>query len=76
MDRHSGKTLIGEALLVVAIMPAAHARAIARVHTAAGDVEGTVSADAKVRIFKGIPYAAPPVGALRWKPPIRDGRAS
>jgi para-nitrobenzyl esterase len=35
----------------------------------AGTVEGTASADAKIRIFKGIPYAAPPVGALRWKPP-------
>jgi para-nitrobenzyl esterase len=39
------------------------------VRTDRGKVEGTVSADSKVRIFKGIPYAAPPVGALRWKAP-------
>ena len=37
--------------------------------TANGVLEGVVSADGKVRTFKGIPYAAPPVGELRWKPP-------
>ena len=37
--------------------------------TANGELEGVVSDDGKVRIFRGIPYAAPPVGALRWKPP-------
>jgi para-nitrobenzyl esterase len=37
--------------------------------TDAGLVEGAVSNDSKVHIFKGIPFAAPPVGALRWKAP-------
>ncbi len=39
------------------------------VSTDKGPVSGTASADSKVRIFKGIPYAAPPLGALRWKAP-------
>jgi len=39
------------------------------VATDAGRVEGTVSADGAVRVFKGIPFAAPPVGELRWKAP-------
>ncbi len=39
--------------------------------TADGVLEGVVSADGKVRTFKGIPYAAPPVGPLRWKAPQR-----
>jgi len=34
-----------------------------------GVLEGVVSSDGKVRTFKGIPYAAPPVGPLRWQPP-------
>ena len=34
-----------------------------------GILEGLVSADGQVRAFKGIPYAAPPVGPLRWKAP-------
>jgi len=36
-----------------------------------GYVSGTMIGDVgnEVRIFRGIPYAAPPVGDLRWKPP-------
>jgi para-nitrobenzyl esterase len=37
--------------------------------TAQGVLEGSVSADGKVLSFKGVPFAAPPVGSLRWKPP-------
>jgi len=37
------------------------------VTTAGGIVRGTVTADH--RVFSGIPYAAPPVGRLRWQPP-------
>jgi para-nitrobenzyl esterase len=37
--------------------------------TANGELEGMVSNDGKVRIFRGIPYATPPLGALRWKAP-------
>ena len=37
--------------------------------TANGVLEGVVSADGKVRAFKGDSFAAPPVGPLRWKPP-------
>jgi para-nitrobenzyl esterase len=36
-----------------------------------GYISGTVIGDVgkEVRIYRGIPYAAPPVGDLRWKPP-------
>jgi para-nitrobenzyl esterase len=39
------------------------------VNTDAGSVSGTTNSDGDVHIFKGIPFAAPPVGELRWKPP-------
>jgi len=41
------------------------------IRTDAGYVAGTIIGDIgkEVRIYRGIPYAAPPVGDLRWKPP-------
>ena len=48
----------------------AHASNPLQVKTGKGKVEGALTSDGKVVAFKGIPYAAPPVGDLRWKPPI------
>ena len=39
------------------------------VKTASGPLAGTVSSDGTVDVYRGIPYAAPPVGDLRWKEP-------
>src|SRR5947209_6821168 len=41
----------------------------ALVTTANGDLEGTFDAATGIHSFKGIPFAAPPLGELRWKAP-------
>lgn len=38
------------------------------VRAPAGTVRG--GADGAVNVFKGLPYALPPIGAARWKPPV------
>jgi para-nitrobenzyl esterase len=48
----------------------AHAGNPLVVNTDAGKVQGKMSADSQARDFLGIPFAAPPVGPLRWKPPL------
>ena len=35
-----------------------------------GKVSGLLTNDGKIKVFKGIPFAAPPVGELRWKKPM------
>jgi len=39
------------------------------VKTESGLVSGAVGRDASITVFKGIPFAEPPVGSLRWAPP-------
>ncbi len=45
----------------------AWARSSYRLPTTGGEVEGQF--EDRLRVFKGIPYAAPPVGPLRWRAP-------
>lgn len=40
-----------------------------RVKIDTGTLQGVVDSATGVFVFRGIPYAAPPVGALRWRPP-------
>ena len=84
----------GEAMFIkalLALVAATHFSTAARAQTAActvssdvacvehGAVRGVVQGPTMA--FKGIPYAAPPVASLRWKPPapaqrwdgVRDG---
>ncbi|MET0237052.1 MAG: carboxylesterase family protein [Kibdelosporangium sp.] len=50
----------------------ANATPASLVHTDRGPVRGAATDD--VRSFQGIPFAAPPVGALRWRPPQPPAR--
>src|SRR5262245_20092542 len=67
----SRRTPTALAVVFLALVPAAaFAGKIQKgtlLHLANGDVQGAV--DGKTRKFLGIPYAAPPVGPLRWRPP-------
>ncbi|MGH4023025.1 MAG: carboxylesterase/lipase family protein [Pseudonocardiaceae bacterium] len=55
------------AALLAACAPAGEPRPGAVVSTDAGPVRGVLAEE--YRLFQGIPFAAPPVGELRWRPP-------
>lgn len=59
-------------LLFAALLPASALSQNVAIHEAStqqGKVSGVLNAAKKVTSFKGIPFAAPPLGELRWKEP-------
>ena len=40
-----------------------------QIRTENGLIEGIIGSDPRITVFRGVPYAAPPVGDLRWRSP-------
>jgi para-nitrobenzyl esterase len=59
------------AMTAAVIVASTHLRAMIpeQVKIDSGMIEGTASGQPTVRVFKGIPFAAPPLGENRWKAP-------
>ena len=61
------KILICLLNLLLAISATAQTQPLLKTHVETGDLEGIL--DGNLAVYKAIPYAAPPVGDLRWKEP-------
>jgi para-nitrobenzyl esterase len=77
MDRRAMRAAIvatGAALLWLAIASPARAALAEPVRLQSGRVSGMPGQDPSITVFKGLPYAAPPVGKLRWRAPQPPAR--
>ena len=61
--------------VVLGVSAAGYADSLA-VKTEQGKVHGKTINDGKVNAFLGLPYAAPPVGDMRWKEPAPAAKCS
>ena len=68
MSNHSRRWAAGLGGVGLALSAAGASGADLRVATPQGPLIGATTADGAVGVFKGIPYATPPVGVRRWKP--------
>ncbi len=66
------KALLGAGMLIVAAGASGGSPNPVRLKTDAGTVVGLLQDN--VNVFKGVPYAMPPLGDLRWRPPQRPAR--
>jgi para-nitrobenzyl esterase len=57
------------AILFAVALPVSAATVADEVTVENGSLQGTTNSDHTVRIFRGIPFAAPPVAGFRWKAP-------
>jgi para-nitrobenzyl esterase len=66
------RTILGilAVLLVLFAVAASAADSAPTVAVTGGQIRGSLLAPIDVAMFKGIPYAQPPVGDLRWRPPL------
>lgn len=60
------KILFSVVVMLLGTVATAQGQPLLKTHVETGDVEG-VAEETILAVYKAIPYAAPPVGDLRWK---------